>query len=236
MKNFYIIGCGGVCSYFLGGLLKTVNHDKRLKNSTVTLVDGDMLEDKNYMRQMFNEGMSGINKAEALATMFGAGNPNVKLEVYSQYITDLYPVEPKSTIFCFTDNHPARKDILSIADREKCDVIVAANGELAAHAYYYKYDMKDTALDPRVRYPEILSIDRGSPVRAAGCQTEEHLDNSPQTPIANLMAASHAALLWAFWQFESKTLDPELSLNSWPIEFSNTEGKTRTTTIGDLSK
>ena len=235
-KNFYIVGCGGVCTHFLPAFLQTLNHDKSLGNSSVTLIDGDVIEDKNYARQVFDQGLTGMNKAEALVKMYTESNPNVKLQAYTEYVTDAYSIEEKAMVIVFVDNHPARKDILSVVDRHEGTAIIGANGRLSASAYYYDYKWSGTELDPRIRYPEILTIDRGSPVHAAGCNTEQHLDDNPQTPIANKAAATHTLLMWAFWSTESKELDEELSGGFWPVEYRNTEMKMETIKVADLKQ
>lgn len=235
-KDYYIVGCGGVCTYFIPAFLKTLHHTKELKGTKVTLIDGDTIEEKNYERQVFSEGKSGTNKAEVLADDYASRHENVQLEIYPEYIDFSYPIEMRSMVIAFVDNHPARKDILSLVDRHEGEVIIAANGRLGASAYYYSYKWKGTALDPRVRYPELLTVERGSPIHAAGCNTEEHLDNSPQTAVANSLAAGHALLLWAFWTTEVLEYDEKESFSHFPVEFNNTEALTNTIRVRDIQK
>lgn len=232
--NHYIIGCGGVCTYFLPSFLKTINHTKAFKKSTVTLVDGDSLETKNLERQLFSENYVGQYKAAALAEEYQRQYPNMVLRCINDYITDSFVVENKSMVICFVDNHPARKDILSVIDRYKCKSIFAANSTIGAQAFYYESPWAGSGLDPRTRYPEILTTETGSPIRAAGCNTEERLNEVPQTALANQFAAFHALHLWNFWTVEYKELDIEQSFNFWPIELNNTFSKLNTITAGDL--
>jgi molybdopterin/thiamine biosynthesis adenylyltransferase len=236
MKNIYIIGCGGVCTYFAPSFFKVVNYNKKLKSSTqITLVDGDVIEQKNFERQNFdNEENVGGYKSEILALHYiEKYDHDFNINAINEYITDSFQAEDKSLIFCFVDNHPARKDILTVADRNSCDCIFAANSTVGAHAYYYTHKWANTALDPRLRYPEILTIDTGSPLRAGGCDTEQHLNEVPQTAIANQFAASHALFLWNFWQFEYKTIEEDYKKYS-PVEVGNNFGKLNTTRIIDI--
>jgi len=234
--NYYIIGCGGVATYFLPAFLKTLKHHKSFKKSSVYLVDGDYIENKNYSRQVFDAGMENVNKAEALCRMYANSNYIENLTPITDYITESFMPEFKSMLIGFVDNHPARKDILTVADRNKCKVLFAANSTIGAQAMYYDPDWCNTSMDPRIRYPEILTTERGSPVHAVGCNTEEKLDETPQTAIANQLAATHALHLWNFWSIECKKLDPEQSFNFWPIESNNTFTKFYSVLTGDLTK
>lgn len=238
MKNFYIIGCGGVCTYFLPAFFKTINHDKRFSGSAVTLIDGDTVEQKNLLRQNFytNQDGSIINayKSEVLAMHYANQYPDLNIEAKTDYITDSFPVEEKSFIFCFVDNHPARKDILSVIDIYSCEAIFAANSSISSHAYYYNSKMSGGSMDPRTRFPEILTIDTGSPIRAAGCDTEAKLNDVPQTAIANQMAATHALFMWNFWATESKKMSKEETYEVWPIEFMNNSCRYTTIAVENL--
>jgi hypothetical protein len=235
-QNYYVIGCGGVCSYFLPAFLKTLNYSKEFKGSTVTLVDGDTIEDRNYERQLFASGLTGMNKAEALMSVLGESHPNINLKTHSEYVTGSFPIKDGSVVIAFVDNHPARKDILSIVDRHEAKCFIGANGRISASSYYYDHKWEGTTLDPRVRYPEILTTERGSPVHAAGCNTEEHLEEIPQTSLANYFAGAHTLLLWNFWTTEYKELDPEQSYDFWPVEISNTDMRYATKMVGDLKE
>lgn len=232
--NTVIIGCGGVASYFIPPYLKTIRHAKSrdMRNHHVTLVDGDVLEEKNLQRQLFDPKFVGRPKVEALIERYKPEYEN--LSCVGSYITDTFSVHDNSCIFGFVDNHPARKDILAIADRTDSIAIFGANSEVGAEAYIYIPEWKGTALDPRVRFPEMLTIDRGSPVHAAGCETEEHLDEAPQTPIANMHAAAHAMLIWNFWYIERHELDEALSGQTWPVSFVNTATTKYPVTVGAL--
>lgn len=231
----HVIGCGGVASYFLPSFFKTIRHAKEpyLRNHPIVLVDGDTLEQKNLIRQQFSEGHVGKPKVEALAEQYAPEYDN--LEIYGRYITDTYTVDQGSCLFCFVDNHPARKDVLAIADRTQSTVIIGANapGCIDAHAYIYLPEWKDSAYDPRVRYPAILTAKEGSPVHATGCATEEHIAEEPQTPMANMQAAAQAAALWNFWFIDRHGFNEEASGSVWPIEFSNITTKQRTITMGE---
>jgi len=53
-RNYYVVGCGGVATYFLPSFLKTLYYSAKDKTKlNLTLVDGDIVERKNIARQVF---------------------------------------------------------------------------------------------------------------------------------------------------------------------------------------
>lgn len=231
--NYYIVGCGGVCTYFLPAFLKMLKHHKALRKSEVFLVDGDKIELKNYDRQIFEHGKTGCYKAEVLKEQYANESYIQAIHCINEYITDSFMPELRSTIIGFVDNHPARRDMLAIADRTGSRVIFGANSDIGAHAYYYDPKWVNSELDPRVRFPELMTVETGSPLRAEGCNTDKKLDDTPQTSIANQLAASHALYLWHFWTLGNKDMNEE-SFEFWPVETRNTFSRFQTVTVGDI--
>lgn len=233
--KMHIIGCGGVASYFLAPFLRTLKHigNPRLRGCPVVLHDGDILERRNLQRQNF--GSEGVDryKAEALRDQH-LWYP--ALEVDTNYIQPGFRIDEGDVAIIMADNHLARKHSLQAVDEApRAIALSAANSTIGAEAWWYSQQMRGTPLDPRIRYPEILTDDTGSPVHAAGCQSEERLNDVPQTPIANFMAASHLLLLWNFVMFERPKLDPKLSLPFWPVQFENTATQVSTHTYGNIT-
>jgi hypothetical protein len=218
----HIIGCGGVAAHFIDPFLRTLKYckNRRLRGSKVVLHDGDKLEDRNLQRQNFDtESVErAAYKAAALAARclwYDALTPS------PSYVDASFECDPRDLIICFVDNHTARATALNVADTFGASVISAANSTIGAEAWFYEPRWKGTGLDPRVRYPVILTDDSDNPLRPAGCQSEQRLNDIPQTPIANFMAASHALLLWNFHYLERPNLDEEMTLAMWPIAFSS---------------
>ena len=229
----HIIGAGGVASYFLSPFLRTLKHIRkplRLRNHAVIIHDGDQLEERNLERQNFDveDAEDALFKAIALAGDCG-WYENIK--VNPNYIDSSFSANDRDTIIVMADNHMARKHALEAADRAAgVTVLSAANSTIGAEAWWYDAGgMKDTRLDPRVKWPVILTDDTGSPVHAEGCNSEVHLNEVPQTPIANFMAAAHLLLLWNFVFIEKPKLDVSLTRPFWPVSFSNTATTTETT-------
>jgi hypothetical protein len=219
----HLIGCGGVATYFLPPFLRTLRYGTklRLRNIRVVLHDGDTVEDRNLQRQNFQREHLDSNKAVALARMFPWYD---NLGTVTRYIDGSFGVADGDTIIIAADNHLARRHALAAADRAAgVHVLSAANSTIGAEAWWYDAaNDRDTPRDPRLRWPEILTDNTGSPVHAIGCDSEERLREVPQTPIANFMAASHLLLLWNFVFIERPKLDPAITRPYWPISFSNT--------------
>lgn len=196
-SRFYIIGAGGVGSWLCPSLCLLQSPKQ------VTLVDGDRLEDKNLNRQLFGKGDIGKNKATALASRYGcAAYPHY----YSQHLLDHGSGD---VLLGCVDNHPARRDILAMCDYAGCRAIIAGNETHSSEAFYYQPDWKDSPLDPRAYYPEILTDTAGDPRgRQAGCTGQAQRDN-PQLVSANAMAASLAQHLIVLWIMEAPKLDRE---------------------------
>lgn len=236
MPTTHIIGCGGVASYFLPSFIRALKHCKplRWRNSTVILHDGDKLEERNLERQNFEDRAVGRYKATSLMVDNAGTYPAI--EPSCKYIDTSFEPGDRDLCIVFADNHLARSHVLAACDRTGASCISAANSTIGAEAWWYEPAWKGTRLDPRVRHPEIDTDDTGSPVHAAGCQSEERLNDVPQTPIANFMAASHAMLLWNFHILTRPGLDADFTRPMWPVVFSSTGSSNNTINIQTLEE
>src|SRR5690242_10762440 len=111
----YIIGCGGVGSAIVPSLCLLKSPKE------VTLVDGDIIEEKNLNRQMFDQKDIGANKAKALAERYGC---DFLPEWFSR---GKIRHQRSDWLFCLVDNHPARLEALEVCDEVGCQAIFAAN-------------------------------------------------------------------------------------------------------------
>lgn len=191
----YVIGCGGGGSILAPILCKLIGRQR------VTLVDGDKLEKRNLDRQLFEPQDVGRHKAEALARRLDC---SCLSEFYHH---GLIEHERADWLLVCVDNHPARLEVLKACDFSKCSAVFAANEVLSSEAYCYRPRWKDTPMDPRVMYPEILTDRRGDPRAAAiGC-TGEAQERTRQLVTANLMSASLALHLFVVWALEAQKLN-----------------------------
>ena len=216
--NIFIIGAGGVSSYLVPCLKKLANLE------TITIIDGDVLEDRNLDRQLFSPRYIGQNKAVALSEMHGT-------KAIPYYLTEemnLHPKEEDFFIVC-VDNHKARRVALDICDKARCWCIIGANEYTDSEAYIYQgYYWKGGSRDPRIRCPEIVTDNSNNPVSCQG----EILDHSPQLCIANMLAASYILHLFYNW-FSTGAL---CEFENLPVWHRSNLFKINTLTISDIDK
>jgi hypothetical protein len=217
----FIIGVGGVGSWLAPAMCLLAG-----KNN-VTLVDGDKLERKNLNRQLFTDQEIGMNKAHALSEKYGCA---FIPKWYSETLTEH---SRHDWLVCVVDNHPGRLAVLRSVDTANCRAIFAANETHSSEAYYYQSVWKDTRLDPRVMYPEILTSREDDPrARSIGCTGEAQVANV-QLVTANLSAAALAAHMYVVWAMESRKLNPE-DHKHLPAKLVQNLPKNETHKVGEL--
>lgn len=120
-----IIGCGGTGGYLIRDLSRFLySIDRRLPGQSqikVTLYDGDLVEDKNIMRQNFMPSDIGQNKAEVMA------NRHVRaFAIDIQYVPEMFSfakhgnslnVNAQKIIIGCVDNNSARREIAETMKR-----------------------------------------------------------------------------------------------------------------------
>jgi molybdopterin/thiamine biosynthesis adenylyltransferase len=95
--NFVVVGCGGNGSFLVPNLARiiSINNKKYQRDDTLTLVDGDEVEEKNIARQNFITADIGKNKAEVLANRysraFGIDISYIDEYVKEENIPDIMP-------------------------------------------------------------------------------------------------------------------------------------------------
>lgn len=114
-----LLGCGGTGSHLLPNILQYIwaEHLKsKMPLPEIILIDGDVVEDKNLVRQKFTAVDLGVNKAAALAKRY-TGAFGMRISAYEGYISDvdtlkaLAPYDKTNLIIGAVDNHRARKII-----------------------------------------------------------------------------------------------------------------------------
>lgn len=208
IKRIAVIGAGGVASYLIPVLIKS------LQSTFLEIWDKDILEERNLDRQLFDPSMVGMNKAEALLKTCRSTLGKHKPEFFKR--TSQLDSET-NLIICICDNHPARNASLQKSDEIGIPVIIGANEYFDSEAYIYFPEWKNTQQDPRIRYPEIKTNKEGDPL---GCQGKIQVVH-PQLAIANQGAASKIMhLLWSWMVFENEGqyLPYELSSNLFKTE------------------
>lgn len=226
--NYLIIGAGGVASYFLPPFLKT------FRPASVTMYDKDDLEERNLDRQLFQVGQIGQNKAQALADIYDK-EITVVPEWFDAVTTRDWKHPIPDVIVCMADNHVARKNALSAADKWFSICVIGGNEYFCSDAYAYKAQWQDTPADPRIRYPEILTSESGDPM---SCQGDEALEAAPQLATANQTCSSFLLNLIWMWTITAPELraetDDETVMRKIPVEYSSNFNGITTKTGKDL--
>lgn len=219
MSNHFIIGCGGTGSWLVPLLLRM-----RAKGDNLILMDGDIVEEKNFDRQLFQPEYLGWNKAEALAVTFGLSD---FLPRYLQKSTRPQ-VQNEDWIWCCVDNHPARAECLAWVDELfsldiTLNLLIGGNEYEYQEAYLYFATWKDHGLlDPRIRFPELLTDKSGDPARPS-CTGLAQKEN-PQLALYNFLVAGSMVHLWQFQKYWANQTDPE----NWPIGHSSNQARMQT--------
>ncbi len=195
MKSIYIIGAGGVGSWLTPAMCLLT------ASGRVTVIDGDFLEKKNLNRQLFDISHIGKEKARCLAEKYKCNSNSAWFSHGSMAF------DASDWLMVGVDNNPARKAVLQSCDQYGCKAIFGANETTSAEAYYYDPLWKDSDLDPRVYYPEILTDDSDDPrSEAIGCTGEAQAKNV-QLVSANFMAAALMQHLYVLHAMEKPKLE-----------------------------
>lgn len=208
-----IIGAGGTASWLVPLLKRMVKPP-----SDITVMDGDILEERNIDRQLFDSAFIGWNKAEALSELHLIKYIPYYLErdgtTLSDYFMGRVPIE---CIWCCADNHIARSLCLDMVDISQVKMtIIGGNEYTDSEAYGYLKEWKGTAGDPRQYYPEILTDLSGDPTNP-DC-TGQAQANNRQLALANYLSAGFMVHLWWFITNHGH----EVELTHWPARhFSN---------------
>lgn len=235
MKQHYIVGCGGVGSWLLPRLIRLLPIEQQVDAAIMyTLIDGDILEERNMDRQLFNDSRYiGGSKSASLADLYRASNAPISfLSVYfSETLAQNMGIRENDWIWCCADNHACRRAVLNVCDSRGCRAIIGANEYTDAEAYFYQSGYRNTPNDPRVFYPDILTDNTGDPLAPQGC-TGEAAEAAPQLVLANDMAGALMLQLYWFHEFKKPDLDAE-TRPMWPIHLKSNEYKLQTIRLGD---
>lgn len=223
--KIYIIGSGGVGSWLLPSMCLLE------RPSAVVAVDGDRLEEKNLNRQLFTSDDLGRFKSESLARKYGCEAQNV------WFSAGMLPVKRPDWLMVCVDNHRARREALFECDQKGCSAIFAANETHSSEAFVYLPIWKETHLDPRVYYPEIVTDDSNDPTAMAiGCTGVAQQQNT-QLVSANFTAAALAQHLYVAWAMELPKMDDQSSVISFmPYKLTANMTRLETRRVGDTSE
>lgn len=183
--NILMVGAGGIASYLFPVLIRSFPIEFGV------IFDRDSLEERNLERQHFQEEFVGRNKAQSLISQYEAGSWTAVdewVQGHDSIEWDRLPVF--DVILSCVDNHPTRKKLIRIAEKENTPLISGANETRDNEAWLYIPDCHEKS--PITRYPEIGTDKTGSPWH---CDGPEAQAAAPQIALANMGAAYKMLIL-----------------------------------------
>lgn len=199
LNKTLFIGAGGITSHMLPVFQSTLP-------CNITIMDGDILEERNLDRQRFDPQFVGWNKAKALAEQ-SRSKENTKIEVI-EYFLDENPLPTDFDLYiACVDNGTARRNAFREADSNNIPLIIASNEYIDAEAVIYFPDWQGTIFDPRERYPEIIQeTNNYDPTQSCTGQIQRA---EPQLALANAIAGVLATkLAWLWFTQETSEYTP----------------------------
>lgn len=127
--HFIVVGAGGTGGYLIPNLARMVaikNKEYRREGSSlhaITIVDQDLIESKNLLRQQFVEPDIGKNKAEVMAQRYGRsfGEPIAFVDKYIETTEDLLTIIERTNatpvVIDATDNNKTRLILIKAMEK-----------------------------------------------------------------------------------------------------------------------
>ena len=201
-SRIVLVGCGGIGSQLLPPLVRYLasRPDPR---ALLALVDGDVFEAKNLVRQACTTGDVGTNKAEVLAQVAHAAG--LASQAISSFIDETNVrsiVREGDLVLLAVDNHRTRAlvdDHLRLLD--EATLISGGNDETDGNVQLVRR-RKGLSVDGHLVeiHPEIGEVAEHEEPAGDGCQVLAA--ERPQLLVTNLLVAS--AMLACLWQISER--------------------------------
>lgn len=196
-SDIVIVGCGGTGSHYIKELGRYLYGNNCLRNDEIRiiLVDGDLVENKNLVRQAFLPQDIGYNKAQVMAEMFSQ-TYGLSIDYYDGYIDCEKDIEKlvrdDSLVFLVgcVDNHQCRQSMHNFyMNREHCVYMDSANeyqsGEIVIGSRIGGVEMYP---DRAAYFPDVLQ-------EGAVKRSEESCEVLNQVEPQHLLTNQFAALI-----------------------------------------
>ena len=192
--DIVVVGCGGTGSHYIKELGRLIyGHGGLSQNMHITLVDGDVVEERNLIRQAFMPQDIGQNKAQVMAEILKQAY-GIDADYFDRYIDDASDLEKlvraDSTVLLVgcVDNHQCRQSMHGFFHaRENCIYMDSANefsvGEVVIGS---RIGGVDVYPDRSQYFPEVM--DAGE-LRRSEESCEALNASSPQHMLTNQLAA-----------------------------------------------
>jgi len=199
MHNYLMVGAGGTGTHLLRPLYTYLAAHHTGEEWMLYIADGDVVEEKNLLRQLFPPGTVTMNKAEAAVLSLGKPQ-NVK--AISEYISEENAarfIKDDDTIFICADNFTVRARIEQIARTLDNVTVINGGNEKWDGSVQLWIREKGADVTPRIGYlhPEI-AVQVGEDRAEMTCVQAAQLPGGEQTIIANATSANW--MLTALWR------------------------------------
>ena len=191
--SLIVIGSGGTGSYFLKEFSRFYQQRRDIFNS-MCIFDGDIVEDKNLMRQSFLPEDVGFNKASVMASVLNDAF-DLNWTAYARYVTKAEEIKAAFSpntipvIVGCVDNHACRLVCEEIfGTHESCVYIDSAN-EFSSGEVVVAIKDKGRILGP-VRSSYFPEIKEGDLRAVTEISCEELNNSSPQHIATNMLAGN----------------------------------------------
>lgn len=199
-KHVFLIGAGGTGSHLIGPLTQLLRFHPEGTND-ITVIDGDVYENSNATRQVFDETDLGANKAEATAKRLN--NPNVRTipqfideEKFTQILEKTVEKDDSFLVITAVDNHATRHAVIKAIDAGNySNFILISPGnsyDQGQVILYVKEDGEAKTAHPFKKYHDMAEPVDAIP-GAEGCT--RHINSTPQLITANMGAAWGALIM-----------------------------------------
>ncbi len=199
MQTYFMVGAGGTGTHLLPALLTYLRYHHLAGTYQIVVADGDIFEPKNLDRQVFEPGLTTVNKAEAMLLMH-PGHPMIAVSRYIGKADIETMIQDGDCVLICADNYSVRSLITDHVRTLPNAVVINAGNELfdGSVQLWVRHDGEN--LTPSIKYghPEIAFKDEND--RAAmDCTTLAQLPGGGQTLVANMTAATFMLVALQRW-------------------------------------
>ena len=206
--NIVIVGCGGTGSKLVGEVMQTIqgNYPRNSRRPKVTLVDGDLVEDANLIRQDFYGYEENQPKAESLKRRYITGT-SLRVDAIHQFV-NTSNIQPMFA--ALDDSHSKPLMVIAAVDNVNTRILLLewltnnhtgnwlwispGNEERSGQVLSYgKFNGAYTNIQsPQEAFPDYQNVvAEGLTARGtAGCGMDPTTGGGTQTMQANMLAAT----------------------------------------------
>lgn len=194
-KHVFLIGVGGTGSHLIGPLVQLLRFHPEGTND-ITLIDGDIYEEKNLIRQQFTEEDLGENKARATANRLKRKTIRtiaqyVDKDKFSRILEKTIDKDDSFLVITAVDNHATRNAVIqAVDDGEYSNFTLISPGNAYDRGQvilYVKEGGEKLTCHPFDKYSDMADPEDHIPANNAGC--DQQVAATPQLITANMGAA-----------------------------------------------